>query len=146
MFLKTLTEFFERDLLKVKEELGMYKQESDIWLIPTGINNSGGNLVLHLVGNLKHFIGATLGSSGYERQRDLEFSSKDVPRQQMLEMLDETISVVTTSLERLSNADMEKNFPLEKHGSTVSNTHMLLHLLTHLNYHLGQLNYHRRLV
>ncbi|MCB0525266.1 MAG: DUF1572 family protein [Saprospiraceae bacterium] len=146
MFLKTLIEFFERDLLKVKEELGMYKQESDIWLIPTGINNSGGNLVLHLVGNLKHFIGATLGSSGYERQRDLEFSSKDVPRQQMLEMLDETISVVTTSLERLSNADMEKNFPLEKHGSTVSNTHMLLHLLTHLNYHLGQLNYHRRLV
>ncbi|MEZ4928182.1 MAG: DUF1572 family protein [Saprospiraceae bacterium] len=146
MFLKTLIEFFERDLLKVKEELGMYKQESDIWLIPTGINNSGGNLVLHLVGNLKHFIGATLGSSGYERQRDLEFSSKDVPRQQMLEMLDETISVVKTSLERLSNTDMEKNFPLEKHGSTVSNTHMLLHLLTHLNYHLGQLNYHRRLV
>ena len=146
MVIDNLIEFFERDLLKVRAEIDLYEKESDLWVIREGISNSAGNLALHLVGNLNHFIGATLGNSGYIRQRDEEFALKNIARETLLSMLDETIVVVSNTLQRLSASDLNKDFPLEKHGKTVSNVHMLLHLLTHLSYHLGQINYHRRLV
>lgn len=146
MLKATLIEFFERDLLKVKEEISLYEQEQDLWVIPPGIHNSAGNLTLHLVGNLNHFIGATLGNTGYLRQREAEFSLRNVPRTTLFSMLDDTILAVKDSLQNLSDADLEENFLLEKHGKIVSVTHMLLHLSTHLSYHLGQINYHRRLL
>lgn len=146
MLKATLIEFFERDLLKVKEEISLYEQEQDLWVIRPGIHNSAGNLTLHLVGNLNHFIGATLGNTGYLRQREAEFSLKNVPRTTLFSMLDDTILAVKDSLQNLSDADLEENFLLEKHGKIVSVTHMLLHLSTHLSYHLGQINYHRRLL
>lgn len=142
----SLLEFFERDILRVKDEIGLYANEADLWTIQDGISNSAGNLVLHLIGNLNHFIGATLGHSGYIRQRDLEFSLKNVPRETLLQRLDETAAIVTQTIAALSPNDFEQNFPLDKHGKTVSTTYMVLHLLTHLNYHLGQINYHRRLI
>jgi len=146
MLIDNLMEFFERDILKVKAEIGSYEKEADLWMVREGISNSAGNMVLHLVGNLNHFIGATLGHSGYIRQRDDEFALKNIARATVLSMLDDTIVVVNNTLKRLRAADLEKDFPLEKHGRTVSTLYMLLHLLTHLNYHLGQINYHRRLV
>ncbi len=146
MLLATLLDFFERELLKVKDEINLYEAESTLWEVRPGILNSAGNLVLHLVGNLQHFIGAQLGNTGYVRHRDDEFALKNIPREKLLFLLDDTIAVVKNSLHGLSVTDMEKDFPLEKHGKTVSNTHMLLHLLAHLNYHLGQINYHRRMV
>ncbi len=146
MVLENLTELFERDLLKVRDEIAFFDNEGDLWAVRGGISNPAGNLALHLVGNLNHFIGATLGNSGYIRQRDEEFASKNVAKADILSMLDETIAVVRNTLGDLSDADLAKDFPLEKHGKTVSNLHMLFHLLTHLNYHLGQINYHRRLL
>lgn len=142
----SLLEFFERDILKIKEEISLYTHESDMWETRGDISNTAGNLVLHLIGNLNHFIGATLGHSGYIRQRELEFSLKNVPRETLLQRLDETVAVVTQTITSLSQADFEQTYPLEKHGKTVSTTYMMLHLLTHLNYHLGQINYHRRMI
>lgn len=141
-----LLEFFERELLKVKEEIALYKDESLIWETSLGINNSTGNLCLHLIGNLQHFIGAVLGNTGYIRQRELEFSTKNVPREQLLSSLDEVIEMIKKTLQNVSEADFDKIYPLEKHGQVVTTRYMLLHLLTHLNYHLGQINYHRRLI
>lgn len=146
MLSKTLAELFERDLLKLKEEILLYKDENKLWLIENQISNSGGNLCLHLIGNLNHFIGATLGNSGYVRQRDLEFSSKGVPRAILIEKLDATIQVIVPILNQLTQEQLEADFPLEKHGQVVTTEYMLLHLLTHLSYHLGQVNYHRRLL
>ena len=146
MFKATLIELFERDLLKVKEELRQYDTEAGIWEVRPGISNSAGNLTLHLIGNLQHFIGATLGQTGYVRRREDEFALKFIARETLLSMLDDTIVVVKTSLDKLTSSDLEADFPLEKHGTIVSVTHMLLHLLAHLNYHLGQINYHRRLI
>ena len=122
-----LADFFERDMLKLKEEISLYKDETNLWKVENTISNSAGNLCLHLIGNLNHFIGATLGNTGYVRQRELEFSSKN-------------------TLKKLNDADFEVNFPLEKHGQIVKTDYMLFHLLTHLNYHIGQINYHRRLL
>ena len=146
MLKENLLEFFERDLLKLKEEISLYPLESVIWEIRPGISNSAGNLCLHLVGNLKHFIGALLGNTGYIRQRDEEFLLKNIPRTELLLSIDQTILVLKTTLQGFSEADFDKIYPLEKHGKVVTTRYMILHLLTHLNYHLGQINYHRRLL
>jgi uncharacterized damage-inducible protein DinB len=141
-----LKELFHRDLGKLRQEIAAYKNEQKIWYIEKGIANSGGNLCLHLVGNLNTYIGAELGQTGYVRNRPLEFSAKDVPQQELLKMIDDTATVVLSTLDKLADKDLENEYPqlvLEKKTST---GHFLTHLATHLTYHLGQINYHRRLL
>ncbi|MFN8322082.1 MAG: DinB family protein [Chitinophagales bacterium] len=146
MTAQNLAELFERDLLKLKEEISLYTEEKSMWIVKNGIHNSAGNLCLHLLGNLNHFIGATLGHSGYVRQRELEFSKKDIPRTQLLFEIDEVTALVKETLQKLTPSDLEKQYPLLKHEQVVSTEQMLLHLFSHLSYHLGQINYHRRLL
>ena len=140
-----LLRLFERDLLKLKEEIGLYAGEASLWTIAPGIANSGGTLCLHLVGNLRHFIGTVLGKTAYIRQRDLEFSLRNVPREALLAGIDEAIGEVKNTLNALQDSDLDKPYPQEKNGETPTTRALLLHLLTHLGYHLGQVNYHRRL-
>ena len=146
MLKDALIEIFDRDLLKLKEEISLYKEEHLLWITEKNISNSTGNLALHLIGNLNHFIGATLGNTGYIRERDKEFSDKNIPKTKILMAIDDTIIVVNKTISNLSLEDFEKDFPLEKHGKIVRVDYMLLHLIWHLSYHLGQINYHRRLV
>lgn len=146
MIKNTLLELFERDIQKLKTEINLYSDEDNLWVVQEGINNSAGNLCLHLVGNLNHFIGATLGNTGYVRHRDDEFSLKNIPRQDLITNIDNCLLIVNGTFSKLTEAELEKDFPLEKHGTIVSTTHMLLHLFGHLSYHLGQINYHRRLI
>jgi hypothetical protein len=143
---EALIEIFERDLLKLKEEISLYNDENNLWIIEKNISNSAGNLTLHLIGNLNHFIGATLGNIGYVRERDKEFSDKNISRFDLLESIDGTILIIKSVLEDVDLEDFEKDFPLEKHGKIVKTDFMLLHLLSHFQYHLGQINYHRRLL
>jgi uncharacterized damage-inducible protein DinB len=146
MMKDALLTLFERDLRKLREEMNLYADESKIWVVQEGISNSAGNLCLHLLGNLNHFIGAILGHSGYVRQRDDEFSLKDIPLGILTAQIDATIAVVQEALGGLLDTDLEGNYPEQKHGETVKMDFMLLHLLGHLSYHLGQINYHRRLI
>lgn len=146
MLTETLIRFFERDLQKLATEIGLYKDEDRIWLVSPGISNSAGNLCLHLVGNLNHFIGATLGHTGYVRYRDDEFSLKNIPRQDLLINIKNTRLIVKEVLSNLPEADLQKDFPLEIFGKKDSTEFILIHLATHLTYHLGQINYHRRLL
>lgn len=143
---QTLSYFIERDLLKLKDEIALYKNENDLWVLKGEISNSTGNLCLHLIGNLNHFIGSTLGHTGYVRNREVEFSDKNIPREQLLKRLDETIEVVKTCLSPLTVEDFDKEFALKMQERTVTTGQMLLHIATHLSYHLGQINYHRRLI
>ena len=146
MLSETISGFYSRDLNKLKEEISLYASEADIWNIPEGISNSAGTLCLHLVGNLNHFIGAVLGDSGYIRERDLEFSLRNVPRKELIESIEKTILVLERTFSKLKEGDYAKIFPLEKHGERVSTENMMLHLLAHFSYHLGQVNYHRRML
>ncbi len=146
MLTETLSEIFERDLQKLITEINLYKDEDNLWLIKEGVSNSAGNLCLHLVGNLNHFIGATLGNTGYVRHRDDEFNLKNIPRQDLLINIENCILIVKNTLNKLKVEEMEKDFPLEVFGRKVKTEFMLLHLTTHLTYHLGQINYHRRLL
>lgn len=138
--------FFERDLNKLIEELSLYKSEEDIWKIKEGISNSAGNLTLHLVGNLKHFIGATLGKTGYVRERDKEFSEKNIPRHLLINDVKDTIAIIKNTLSKLNTDSLEQDFPITLNNMVSSTASVLVYLLAHLNYHLGQVNYHRRLV
>lgn len=143
---ETLCYLFERDLKRFRSEITAYEQETDLWKLVGNINNSPGNLCLHLIGNLNHFIGATLGNSGYVRKRDKEFSDQNVPRAEMLLELDKVSSMIPLVLHQISEEDLHKPYPLDfssKKGEFTTFA-FLLHLSTHLNYHLGQVNYHRR--
>ena len=113
MLNNTLQDLFRRDLEKLKEEIGAYKNEQAIWITDKSIPNSGGNLCLHLCGNLSHFIGATLGGSGYVRNRDLEFSDKGVIREEVIKKIDETMEAVDKTLASLSDEELQQNFPIE---------------------------------
>ena len=146
MLKETLTEIFERDLNKLVAEINLYKDENNLWVIKEGISNSAGNLSLHLLGNLNHFIGATLGQTGYVRHRDDEFSLKNIPRQDIILNISNCILTVRGTLDKLTPEDFEKDFPLETFGGKMKTGFMLVHLTTHLAYHLGQINYHRRLI
>ncbi len=146
MLQQTISEIFERDLNKLKEEISLYKSESDMWLLKEGISNSGGNLCLHLIGNLQHFIGALLGNTGYVRNRQAEFESKNIGRKKILADLDATILVVKNTLLNLPDAELNNMFPQELGGKKFTVGQFIVHLTTHLNYHLGQINYHRRLL
>jgi len=146
MLKESLIEIFERDLNKLAAEINLYKDDSSLWIVKEGIGNSGGNLCLHLIGNLNHFIGAILGGSGYVRERDKEFSLKDISRADLIVGIENTIPLVKNSLNNLKAEDFEKTFPVEIFGRAQKTDFILVHLATHLTYHLGQINYHRRLL
>jgi len=149
----SLTQIYLRDLEKLKTEISSYKDETKIWKISGDtrldggqVKNSAGNLCLHLCGNLQHFIGAILGNSGYVRNRDAEFSKKNVPLTELVKEIDETIKVIKLTLESLTDAELNKIYPSNIFGEGTTTFTFLIHLATHLNYHLGQINYHRRLL
>ena len=146
MITKHLIPLFQKDLDKLKEEISLYPKDEQLWQIKEGINNSGGNLCLHLTGNLQHFIGAVLGDSGYVRNRDAEFRVKNIPRSKLLEDIDITRSVVTDTLEQLSKNDLQKDYILPVLDEKTNTSYFLIYLLSHLNYHIGQINYHRRII
>ena len=145
MVIATLKSLFDRDLNKLKIEIGQYNDESAIWKVDGYVTNSAGNLCLHIIGNLNGFIGSELGNSGYVRQRDLEFSTKETPRAELLKMIDETIAVMDSSLDKVTPEQLEADYPKVVFADKMTTGYFLIHLATHLNYHLGQINYHRRL-
>jgi uncharacterized damage-inducible protein DinB len=146
MNIQTLQTLFRRDLEKLKSEIELYQNEANIWLIEPNVSNSAGNLCLHLIGNLNHFIGATLGKTDYVRNREAEFSDKNVPQIKLIEQIEKTIEVVEQSLAKVSEDQLQEEYPLVVLGKATSTHYFLFHLVAHLSYHLGQINYHRRLL
>lgn len=146
MIIETLIKLFKRDLNKLKTEIGLYNDENNVWILHKDISNCAGNLCLHLVGNLNAYIGAELGQTGYIRQRDLEFSLKDIPREELMKQVDAVIITVENTLAKLTQEDLNKEFPINVFKEKMTTGFFLMHLATHLAYHLGQINYHRRML
>ena len=128
-------------------EIESYKNEDAIWKVGGEIPNSAGNLCLHLIGNLKAYIGAELAGSGYVRQRDLEFSTKGTSRAELLKGVGEALADVLAGLDKVTLEQLEQEYPIVVFADKgpMTTGYFLIHLATHLNYHLGQINYHRRL-
>ena len=136
----------ERDLGKLKEEIRQYRNEQELWKVAPGTSNSGGNLALHLCGNLRHFIGAVLGRSGYIRDRDREFTDKDLSTGTLISIIEATMHEVIPALKNMNPGQLQEDFPKEIGGIRRDTAYVLLHLLGHFGYHLGQINYHRRII
>ena len=146
MLIETLKSLFNRDLNKLKIEIESYQTENQLWAIDKNISNSAGNLCLHLIGNINTYIGAELGKTGYIRDRPLEFSLKDIPKSELISKIDATILVVNNAFDSLTEADLEAIYPQIVFEKEMTTGYFLVHLSTHLAYHLGQINYHRRLI
>ncbi|WP_293305405.1 DinB family protein [Pedobacter sp. UBA5917] len=146
MLTETLKRLFNRDLKRLKSEIEAYRNEANLWRVDQAITNSAGNLCLHLIGNLNTYIGAILGGTNYIRNRELEFSLKDIPKKQLIEMIEEITKVVDETLDLITNEQLESEYPLLVFEEKTTAGFLLVHLTTHLTYHLGQINYHRRLL
>ncbi|HSD64033.1 MAG TPA: DUF1572 family protein [Ignavibacteriaceae bacterium] len=146
MFSNWLQEMLVNDLTKLKNEINLYEDEKDIWLTRGEIKNSAGNLCLHLLGNINYTFGNLIGHTGYLRNRDLEFSDKNVSRADLNNRIDATIEVVKKSLPNLKDEGIYERFPSNVSGRERETGYALIYFTNHFNYHLGQINYHRRLI
>jgi uncharacterized damage-inducible protein DinB len=145
-FVNHLITLFNRDLTKLQQEMEAYPDDGSRWKIAPGIANSGGNLCLHLMGNLQHYVGFRLGGFAYTRNRPEEFSQKNIPLPAIIELLNRTKQVVTDTLSQLTAEKLAETYPEKVFEYEMQVDYFLLHLLAHLDYHLGQINYHRRLL
>jgi uncharacterized damage-inducible protein DinB len=143
---ENLVLIFQRDIKALQKELLSYQAESNLWLTTAGISNSSGNLALHLIGNLNHFIGSILGNTGYLRTREREFADKNIDRDLIIKQLDNTSQMLGEVLPQLTAERLASEFPFRLQDQIWTVEGFLIHLIAHFDYHLGQVNYHRRLL
>lgn len=144
MIVEVLKTLFIRDLNRLRDEINLYKNENNLWKIDNQIANSAGNLCLHLIGNLNTYIGAEIGKTNYIRNRELEFSLRNISKVELIEKIEKTIETVSISFDKLTDENLDKEYPILVFETKTSTGYLLIHLTTHLTYHLGQINYHRR--
>ena len=144
--LVSIAKIINRDLETLEKEIEAYPQENAIWLLQGEIKNTAGNLCLHLCGNLQHFIGAILGNTGYVRDREKEFSQKNISRRDLVNEIRKTRLSVDETLLKLDPRQLSLDYPIQVFGEPMTTHYFLVHLTGHLGYHLGQINYHRRIL
>ena len=141
-----LANFYERDIRRLMEEVNLFRNEEDLWRTQGSVKNPAGNLVLHIIGGTNYLIGATLAKTGYIRDRDREFISKGVERKELVAQLEKLIPMIKETLTALTSEQMEAEYPLLFDDMKTSVSYVLVQLSLHLNYHLGQVNYLRRML
>ncbi|HEU0121343.1 MAG TPA: DinB family protein [Bryobacteraceae bacterium] len=139
-----LSALYTRDLTRLMQEIAAFPTTESLWQTAPGISNSAGNLALHLEGNLREFIGRKIGGVAYTRERPLEFSSTGLSGQELAGRLADLRAMIVTVLGALEPADLDALYPDAPLGRPQTVRGFVLHLLTHLNYHLGQIDYLRR--
>lgn len=142
--IRTYARIFDRDLDVLAREVSLYPDDASLWQEVPGQPTLGGNLALHLVGNLRHFLGAVLAGSGFTRERELEFNQRGLSRERLAADIQTARSEVAAALEALDPARLEQPFPEPIRDHQLPTRMVLVHLITHLSFHLGQLDYHRR--
>lgn len=141
-----LIKIFDRDLDKLKMEIESFKEEDNLWIIKGEIANSAGNLCMHLIGNLNTYIGKNIGHYKYERDREAEFNAKHIPRKKLLADIMDIKSIINSSLKNLDPKSLNEPYIENVLGYEMTNTFFLIHLTAHFSYHLGQINYLRRIL
>ncbi len=144
--LNELQSLFTRDLTHLAKEVELYPNDESLWSVAPEVTNSGGNLVLHLCGNLRHYIGFRLGQIDYLRDRPAEFSQRGLSRGELVAHIEMVRLAVSTTLSKLEPAHLAETYPEAVLDGPSKTGFFLLHLYGHLRYHTGQINYHRRLV
>ncbi len=145
MLIPVLKSMFERDLNRLYFQISNFDHEANIWRVDDGVSNSAGNLTLHIIGNLNTFIGAELGGTDYVRDRQYEFGAKDVPTESLLSEISNVKQLTMRVLDTLEESQLDEIYPRVVFKEPMTTKFFLIHLTTHLAYHLGQVNYYRRL-
>ena len=146
MLVRSVAAILDRDLRTLSREVEAYTDWHELWQELPGMTNSGGTLVLHLAGNVRHFIGATLGGTGYMRDRPAEFSRRHVSVRDLLKEIEVARAEVARTFAGLDDGSLPEEFPEVIADMRVDTGEYLIHLLTHFAYHLGQIDVHRRIV
>lgn len=146
LLIQTVQKLLDRDLAILEKEISQYLSDTGLWKVAGDIKNPAGNLCLHLCGNLQYYIGAVLGNSGYVRDRDAEFSTKGLTKAELLTEIAKTKKAVSSALQKLNPTELETTYPVKVFKDPITTGYFLIHLSAHLGYHLGQINYHRRLL
>lgn len=136
---------YRRDLGRLGRQLDAFPDDA-LWQVVPGVANSAGNLMLHLDGNLRDFVGRVLGGVTYQRDRPREFAATAVPRAELASALAGLATLVPEVIERVEPAAWDVTYPLEVLGEPMSTRQFVVHLYGHLNYHLGQVDYLRRVL
>ncbi|GAB4135870.1 MAG: hypothetical protein Fur0041_10200 [Bacteroidia bacterium] len=137
---------YQKLLHQLATEISDFPDEQSLWKTTGQIKNAPGNLCLHLLGSMNYFIGTQLGDTGYVRNRELEFSSMGVPKSALLKQIEHTANTLHEILPHLTPQDYGKVYPLNTFGEDVTTVEVLVILYGHLNYHVGQINYMRRIL
>lgn len=135
-----------RDLRALAREVSSYPSDAQLWHEIPGITNTGGTLALHLAGNVRHFFGAVLGASGWVRDRDREFNARGIARAAVVEEIELAIAEADRVMPSITAATLAAQFPVPILGAQLPTARFLVHLCSHFAYHLGQIDYHRRMV
>ena len=141
-----IAQFLLRELDSLRREIEAYPGEEMLWSLPPGAPNSAGTLTLHLSGNLQHYVGTILGGTDYVRDRDAEFATRGVSRQNLIDHVALAERAVASVLPNVPESTLSDPFPEPMRGETLSIREALLHIAVHLAYHVGQIDYHRRLL
>ena len=139
-----LLPIFRRDLRCFIREVELFPDDATLWRTVPGITNSAGNVALHVAGNLRHFLGAVLGATGYVRQREREFAQRDGSRASVAAELEAAIAAVEAGLAALTPEVEAGTFPAPVGAHRPRTSLFLAHLAAHLAFHLGQAGYLRR--
>lgn len=138
-------ELFARDIKRLDAIVEAYATDEALWTTSGSVKNPGGTLCLHLCGNLRHFVGHVLGDLPYTRDREREFGARDLTKADLLAEVESTQHDVAYAIARLTAEQLQGPYPVRVLDRDWNTGAFLLHLYGHLNYHLGQLDYHRRM-
>jgi uncharacterized damage-inducible protein DinB len=111
-----------------------------LWIKPFSFGNSIGHLVLHLTGNLNHYIGAMIAGTGYVREREREFIDPNHPTvDELLARFHEAVALVVRTLHELDDEGFA--VPVEHQVPIKSRLGLFLVCASHMNNHIGQMTY-----
>jgi hypothetical protein len=141
-----LADLFRRDLTRLAQELRAFPDDATLWATLPGVSNSAGNLTLHLEGNLRHFIGYHLGGVAYTRVREEEFVAAGIPAADLVQRIESLQSFIPDIVAGLTQAQLDSIFTASVWDGQRVTSQFLFHIYGHLNFHLGQIGYLRRIL
>lgn len=144
--IEALKVLYEKDLGRLSKEINAYQNEKYFWILEGTINNTGGNLCLHICGNLQHFFGSIIGKSSYVRNRDDEFNLKNIPKSELLSEIEKAREAVILGFDNLDESLLDQTFPVNVFDYDMTYSYFITSLYAHLSFHMGQINYHRRIL
>jgi uncharacterized damage-inducible protein DinB len=129
-----------RHLARRVEKAALAVPEDRLWTKPFAFGNSIGHLVLHLTGNLNHYVGALVAGTGYVRDREHEFVDPEkYPRDELLARFREAIEMVVRTVETQDDAGFTT--PVDAQKPIQTRLGLFLVCAAHLNNHIGQMGY-----